>query len=196
MPTSFVFTAELEVSLLNRAFNDQSPANAVFHQQKVAAGSSPESWNAFALQFGAGYQHLTEAALAVKLLDNMGLPGDIGLQGALLSYIEYVGKANVGIVALQLGQILSGLEDASGELAVYSAAAAAWNSEITEAYVYSTNSANGTPSPIGPKSAGSAGWSSAMVVAVPGAAHSIDVPAPQLVGVATPTDAALGMSPV
>lgn len=176
-------SAELEISILNRAFNDQSPSNAIFYQQKLAAGTTPQSWSAYALQFGTTYQGLTEGALAVTLLSNMGLQSDIGLQGALVSYIEWVGKANVGIVAVQLGHILLGLESATGDLAVYKAPAAAWSKEIADSYVYSTNSANGSPSPIGPKShAGTAGWSSA-VEHPPTEAAAV-----QLVGVATPTD--------
>lgn len=148
MPATVVPSAELEVCILNRAFNDQSPSNGAFHQQKLAAGATPQSWNAFALQFGAGYQNLTEGALAVKLMGNMGLLSNLGLVGAVTSYLEFAGKANVGVVALQLGQILMGLENATGEQAVYSDAAKAWNHEVTAAYVYSTNSANGQPSAV------------------------------------------------
>ena len=148
MPATLVPSAELEVCILNRAFNDQSPSTGVFHAQKVAAGTTQQSWNAFAFQFGAGYQGLTEGAMALKLVGNMGLLHDIGLLGAVTSYIESVGKANVGIVAMQLGHILMGLENATGDQAVYRGAAVAWNKEIAEAYVYSANSANGSPSEV------------------------------------------------
>ena len=154
---AFALSAELEVTILNRAFNDQSPSSTIFHQQKMAAGSSPQSWSAYALQFGSNYQVLSEGALAVKLLSNMGLSTDIGMQGALVSYLEAVGKENVGIVAVQLGHILLNLEHATGDMAVYNAPAAAWAKEVAESYMYSTNSANGSPSP-----RGAAGWNSAM----------------------------------
>jgi hypothetical protein len=146
MPATLVPSAELEVSILNRAFNNQSPSHGVFHPQKVAAGNTPQSWNAFAFQFGSAYQGLTAGELSLKLLGNMGLLPDSGLAGALTSHIEAAGKENVGIIAMQLGHILMGLENATGDQAVYRAAAVAWNNEITAAYVYSTNSANGTPS--------------------------------------------------
>lgn len=178
-----VLSAELEVSILNRAFNDQSPSSTIFHQQKVAAGTTPQSWSAYALQFGSNYQVLSEGALAVQLLSNMGLQADIGLQGALVSYLESVGKANVGVVAVQLGHILLGLEDATGDLAVYKAPAKAWSKEIADAYTYSTNSANGSPSPVGPKGA-HAGWNSAMA-----ADHLADAQSAQLIGVSTPAEA-------
>ncbi|EJE53704.1 hypothetical protein PMI14_01403, partial [Acidovorax sp. CF316] len=40
------------------------------------------------------------------------------------------GKGNVGIVAMQLGEILSGLEQATGDMAVNKAAAVAWNAAM------------------------------------------------------------------
>lgn len=90
----------------------------------------------------------------------MGMGYDIGLQGALVSYLDAVGKENVGIVVVQLGHALLGLEHATGDLTVYNAPAAAWSKEIAEAYMYSTNSANGVPSPKGAP-VGAAAWSSA-----------------------------------
>lgn len=179
-----VQSAELEVTILNRAFNDQSPSSTIFYQQKMAAGTTAQSWEAYAFQFGAGYQHLTTGALALQIVGNLGLPHDIGLQGALLSYLDAVGKENVGIVAFQLGYALLGLEKAGGELAVYNAAAEAWSKEVAAAYVYSTNSANGAPSPKG-AATGAAGWSAALEHPAVDAAATV-----QLVGVATPTDAA------
>lgn len=176
MPATVTLSAELEVSILNRAFNDQSPSSTTFYQQKMAAGGTPQSWEAYAFQFGANYQHLSSGALALKIVTNMGMGYDIGLQGALVSYLDAVGKENVGIVAVQLGHALLGLENATGDLAVYNAPAAAWAKEIAEAYMYSTNSANGVPSPKGAP-AGAAAWSSA-------AEHQpIDVAIVQLVGV-------------
>ena len=44
MPATPVMSAELEVTILNRAFNDQSPSSTTFYQQKMAAGSTPQNW--------------------------------------------------------------------------------------------------------------------------------------------------------
>ncbi len=48
----------------------------------------------------------------------------------------------MGIVALQLGQILSGLENATGDQSIYAAAAVKWNDEVTASHTYSNNPAN------------------------------------------------------
>ena len=170
-----LLSAELEVSILNRAFNDQSPSSTIFYQQKMAAGSTPQSWEAYAFQFGSNYQNLSSGAMALKIVTNMGLGNDLGLQGALVSYLDAVGKENVGIVAVQLGHLLLGLENATDDLAIYREPAAAWAKEIAESYMYSTNSANGVPS-----SKGAVGWSSAMEHQPPADAAA----AVQLVGVA------------
>lgn len=144
-----IFGADAVVASLNRAFNDQSPSNAVFLNQKAAAGTTQESFMAFAKTFGAGYAGLTADALSTKLLTNIGVTGNTGLQTALKDYITSVGVANVGIVALQLGQILSGLENATGDQAAFKAAALAWNNEVTASYNYSSNVANTGPGPVG-----------------------------------------------
>lgn len=138
-----------DVTMLNRAFNDQSPANAVYVNQVAAV--EPIGITAFALRFGAGFVNQTEAQLSAKLLGNLGVLPNEGLQTALRDYLVSVGKANVGIVALQLGRILSGLENATGDLSVYSAAAVKWNDEVTTSYIYSSNPANsGGAVPPGP----------------------------------------------
>ncbi len=161
MPATPVMSAELEVTILNRAFNDQSPSSTTFYQQKMAAGNTPQSWLDYAFQFGSHYQHLSSGALALNIATNMGLGSNLGVQGALLSYLDAVGKENVGIVAVQLGHILLSLENATGDMVDFRAPAAAWAKEVAESYMYSTNSANGSPSPKG-ASAGAAGWSSAV----------------------------------
>jgi hypothetical protein len=138
------------VLILNRAFNNQTPSNASFESQRAAAGSTTESNAAFAIQFGASFASLTEEALSARILGNMGVLPNAGLQTAVKDYLVAVGKANVGIVALQLGQILSGLENATGDQAAYSVAAVAWNNELVASYNYSANPANIWPSPIGP----------------------------------------------
>lgn len=149
MPAT-IFPVYDPVIVLNRAFNNQAPSNTLFKSQLAAAGPSHASITAFAFQYGAGFQDLSEEALASKLLGNMGVLPNASLQTALTDYLVAVGKANVGIVALQLGQILSGLEYATGDWAIYKAAAAAWNSELTGSYNYSANPANTFPSHVGP----------------------------------------------
>ncbi len=129
-----------DVIMLNRVFNDQSPVNAVYVNQVAAV--EPIGITAFAQRFGAGFTALTEDALSTKLLMNLGVLPNAGLQTALRDYLVSVGKANVGIVALQLGQILSGLENATGDLSVYAAAAVQWNSEVTASHAYSINPNN------------------------------------------------------
>ncbi len=149
MPATIGPFYDLDIMMLNRAFNNQAPSNAVFRSQ-IDAGWGAERVKTFAAQFGANFQDLSEYALASKLLGNMGLLPNAGLQTALKNYLISVGKANVGIVALQLGQILSGLEDATGDQAVYRAAALAWNNELTASYNYSANPTNIDPSHVGP----------------------------------------------
>ena len=179
MPATPVMSAELEVTILNRAYNDQSPSSTTFYQQKMAAGSTPQNWLDYAFKFGTGYQSLTSGELALKIATNMGLGSNLGVQGALLSYLDAVGKENVGIVAVQLGHILLGLEHATGDMEVFNAPAAAWAKEVAESYMYSNNSANGSPSPKGAFAA-SAGWSSAVEHQPADAAAAV-----QLVGVDT-----------
>lgn len=125
---------------LNRAFNDQSPSYTVYNNQVAMATSI--GLNAFALSFGATYASMTEDQLSTRLLGNLGLLPNTGLQTALRDYLESVGKGNVGIVAMQLGQILSGLEHATGDQAFFNAAAVAWNKELNDSYAYSSNPAN------------------------------------------------------
>lgn len=145
-----IFGTDAVVIMLNRAFNDVSPSNAVFQNQVAAAGTTTDSQTAFAKQFGAGFAGLTADALSTKLLGNLGVLPNAGLQTALKDYITAAGVENVGIIALQLGQILSGLENASGGQAGFAAAAVAWNNEVAGAYNYSANPANTQPSGQGP----------------------------------------------
>lgn len=132
-------------TILNRVFNDQSPQPAVYNNQVVMATSI--GLNAFALSFGAAYAGLTEDQLSTRLLGNLGVLPNAGLQVAVRDYLVSVGKANVGIVALQLGQILSGLEQATGDQAVFNVAAVAWNKELELSYAFSTNPANDASGP-------------------------------------------------
>ncbi len=135
MAQTFLDEPYVVTTILNRVFNDQSPAHAVYNNQVARATSV--GINTFALSFGASFTSLTEDQLSTKLLGNLGLLPNAGLQTALRDYLVSVGKASVGIVAMQLGQILSGLEQATGDQAAFNAAAVAWNKELVDSYKYS-----------------------------------------------------------
>ncbi|KRC29505.1 hypothetical protein [Acidovorax sp. Root217] len=135
MAQTFLDEPYVVTTILNRVFNDQSPAHAVYNNQVARATSV--GINTFALSFGASFTSLTEDQLSTKLLGNLGLLPNAGLQTALRDYLVSVGKASVGIVAMQLGQILSGMEQATGDQAAFNAAAVAWNKELVDSYKYS-----------------------------------------------------------
>lgn len=141
-----IFGTPAVVTILNRAFNDASPSNATFNNQVAAAGTTREANLAFAQTFGAGFAGLTADAASTKLLGNLGLLPNADLQTGLKDYIASVGIANIGIVALQLGEILSGLENATGAQSIYAAPALAWNNEVTAGYNYSASPSSTTPS--------------------------------------------------
>lgn len=145
-----IFGAESVVTTLNRAFTDTSPSNATFNNQVATAGTTTDSQMAFAKQYGAGFAGQTADALSTLILGNLGVLPNAALQTALKDYITAAGVANIGIIALQLGDILSGLENATGDQAGFKAAAVAWNNEVTAAYNYSSNPANTSPSEPGP----------------------------------------------
>lgn len=136
-----IFGAEAVVSMVNRALANTSPANTVFQNQVAAAGTTEASQYAFAAQLGAQYAvGKTPAELSALLLGNMGVANAV-LESALTDYIAFHGAQNIGVIALQLSQILSGLE---GD-ATFGAAAASWNQEVTNAYQYSSSPNNNTP---------------------------------------------------
>lgn len=142
-----IFGAAAAVIALNRAFNDESPANAVFQNQLAAAQADAANGFAnFAKAFSASFAGLSNAELAAQVMGNMGLLPNDALEAALVDYLNGPGATNRGLVVLQLATILTGLEHATGNLSVYNAAAAAWNSEITNAYTYSADPANTVPS--------------------------------------------------
>ncbi|MDP4076144.1 hypothetical protein [Acidovorax sp. A1169] len=131
-----VFGASAVVSSLNRALADSTPSSSLFTSQVAQAGTTNEAQLAFAKTFGATYAAgKTPAQLAVSLLTNLGLDkAPLSLFAALTDYIGSVGTANIGIVALQLGNILAGRESD----ATYGTAALAWNAEVTQSYEKST----------------------------------------------------------
>jgi hypothetical protein len=158
-----VFGPEATVSILNRAFNDSSTANAIFNNQVTSAKSMGDQ--AFANAFAASWSGLTDAQLSKKVLTNMGIlpttdTSVAALEQALTDYFAAFGSkvsgANGqvtadtrGFIVLQLATILSGLENATGSLAVYAAAAVAWNSEVANSYTYSSNVNSTTPTASG-----------------------------------------------
>lgn len=150
-----VFGSSAVVSSLNRALADSSPSSSVFTSQVAQAGSTNELQLAFAKAFGSTFAAgKTPAQLAVALLTNLGLDkAPLSLFAALTDYIEAVGTANIGIVALQLGNILAGRESD----ATYGTAALAWNAEVTQSYEKSTGlSLTPPPAPAPPDDSGPA----------------------------------------
>ncbi len=136
-----VFGADAVVSMVNRALANTSPSHSVYVNQVATAGTTAASQLAYAQTVGAQYAvGKTAADLSALLLGNMGVSNAI-LQTALTDYIAANGPKNIGIIALQLGQILAGLE---GD-ATFGAAAKAWNQEVTNAYQYSSSANNNTP---------------------------------------------------
>jgi len=125
-----VFGPAAVVSVLNRAFTNTSPSNAVFNNQVATAGVTDASQLAFAKSFGASFATgKTAADLSALLMTNMGIT-NAALSAALTDYIAANGTQNVGIIAWQLSSILSNLESDG----TYGAAAQAWNAEVTDAY--------------------------------------------------------------
>lgn len=144
-----IFGAPYAVTVLNRAFNNASPSNAVFNNQVATAGTTQESQYAFAAAVGAAYANVDNATLATRVLTNLGVlpstePEVLALEEALADYFSTVAVQDRGIVVLQLGEILSGLEGATGPLAVYADAAAKWNTEVEKSFIYSSNPASTT----------------------------------------------------
>lgn len=155
-----VFGSQATVCYLNRAFNDTSPSNAIYEQQLVNAQSIGDT--AFANTFGQNFSGLSNAELSKKVLTNMGIlpttdTSVASLEPALTDYFGAFGKSEAGgkgeiftdtrgFIVLQLANILANFENSTGSLAVYNAAAVAWNSEISTCYMYSVNTTNTTSS--------------------------------------------------
>jgi len=145
-----IFGAAAAVIALNRAFNDQSTSNAVFTSQlAVAQADATNGYANFASQFAASYSGLSNSDLSTKVMTNMGLLPNDALKSAMVDYLNGPGAANRGLVVLQLSNILSNLETATGTQSVYNAAALAWNNKVTAAYTYSSNTANTSASSTG-----------------------------------------------
>lgn len=134
-----VFGAQAVVTMLNRAFNNGSPGNAVFNNQVATAGTTEASWAAFANQFGNNFAGLTNAELSTRVLGNLGVLPNAELEAAVTQYFADNGLANRGLVVLQLAQILSTLETAPAPQNIFNAAAIAWNKEVERGFLYSSD---------------------------------------------------------
>lgn len=139
-----VFGAAAAVTMLNRALNNSSPAAAVFSNQVATAGDTEASQFAFARQFAASFNSLTDAQFAERVMGNMGMLPNADLLDAFTAYLGANAKADRGVIVLQLGQILAGMENATGDLAIYAPQAVAWNAEVEKSYIYSSDSTNTT----------------------------------------------------
>lgn len=140
-----VFGAAAAVTMLNRALNNSSPAAAVFSNQVATAGDTEASQFAFARQFAASFNSLTDAQFAERVMGNMGMLPNDALRDAFTAYLGANAKADRGVIVLQLGQILATMENATGEQAIYASQAVAWNKEVEQSYIYSSNTSNTTP---------------------------------------------------
>lgn len=140
-----VFGAPAVVTMLNRAFNNGSPGNAVFNNQVAAAGTTEASQAAFALQFGNSFAGKTDAELSAQVLGNLGVLPNAELEAAVTQYFADNGLANRGLVVLQLAQILASLETAPAPQDIFNEAAVKWNLEVERGFLYSSDVDNTIP---------------------------------------------------
>lgn len=124
--------------MLIRALYDEPFSYSSYNHWVSKANASGAM--AVAQEFGAGPRARPEDYLSTMVLTNLGLLPNWELQTALKDYLVAVGKDNLGVVVLQLGQILSGLEDATGDLGPYAAVAVRWNDEVMASHTFSSNS--------------------------------------------------------
>lgn len=150
MPAQGYDFGERFVVMLNLALVGQPPSHALFRNQIAFAGSTTDGLNLFASQMGSvRFGSLSGAGAATIVLVNLGLAADTALHADLTRYLGALGKEGWGIAVAQLCMIFSGLENATGEWAKYSTAAATWNGSIAAGIEYSSNPGNGaTLSPV------------------------------------------------
>lgn len=135
-----IFGAEAAVISLHLALNGAVPSSTVFQSHLEDARSTTESIQAFATEFAkSSASSLTDEALAAKLIGNLGLMRNDELLVQLRDHLALAGPEGRGIVVLQLTQILSDLEQAQGDLAIYAAPAMAWNNKVTGGFEYLAN---------------------------------------------------------
>ena len=140
-----VFGAAAAVSMLNRAFYNTSPSNAIFNNQVQQIGTTEESQILFANQFAAGLANVPAQELVEQVLGNMGLLPNDALVEAGVEALEAYGPGMYGAVVLSFAKLMATLENATGEQEIFRDAAAAWNQEVGQSYEYSSNPANTSP---------------------------------------------------
>lgn len=140
-----VFGAAAAVSMLNRAFYNASPSNAIFNNQVGQIGTTEESQILFANQFAAGLANVPAQELVEQVLGNMGLLPNDALVEAGVEALEAYGPGMYGAVVLSFAKLMATLENATGEQEIFRDAAVAWNKEVAQSYVYSSNPANTSP---------------------------------------------------
>ncbi|MEI7682405.1 MAG: hypothetical protein WCK07_23620, partial [Betaproteobacteria bacterium] len=141
---------------LSQAFYGVAPSYAQYTTNLAYLTNNGDTNFATAIAMQNQFSTMTDAQFSAMLITNLGLTAfgtgmAVDLQTALTAYItaNEVGAANAnavrGTIALQLSSLLAGLEGATGVQAVYAPAAVAFNAQQSNAYVYSTNSANTVP---------------------------------------------------
>jgi hypothetical protein len=93
-------------------------------------GAANANLNTYANTMGAGFNSETTTQYATRVLGNMGVVAVPGLLQAVIDYMNAAGIANRGVVALQLGQILSTLYNDP----TFGSSASAWNALVSENY--------------------------------------------------------------
>lgn len=136
-----VFGADAVVTMMNLALNGPgfylNPT--LFANQKAAALANEAQYaNDLAASFQGAYP--TDLAYAQHVLNNLGVGDNVDLVNAVAAYLAVVTPSQRGIVTLQLGQILSGLEGPGP----FGQDALEWNSLVAAWYVAWSN---GSPAP-------------------------------------------------
>ena len=138
-----IFGPSSSVCMLNRAFYNISPSNPVFVNQVAQAKNDLA---AFAVNFGRVFDSFSNAGLAFRVMNNMGLSPNPALENALTDYFA-ANSSNRGLVVLQLGTILADLYvPTTADLSIFVPPASAWNMEIREAFIYSDDASHTGPS--------------------------------------------------
>ncbi|OYU43929.1 MAG: hypothetical protein CFE44_15690 [Burkholderiales bacterium PBB4] len=139
---------QADVTMLNRAFNDISPAHVVYTNQVNEASGGEAAIIAFAIKLGKSYP-LTDMALATRVLANMGLLPNTDLLLGVADYFAANSGAR-GLVVLQIARILTQQESATGFMGQFAKAALAWNNEVLYSYFASSAVSDFVPGQIDP----------------------------------------------
>jgi len=149
MPSQLLRGSAAEATThLTLAFNGTVPGNAIYSSYTAEFARVGEF--ALANSFAASYANETNAALATRVLSNLGVTATTIGQSSYATLASAVETAFAaypsarGQVALNLARLLAGLE---GD-ATYGAAATTWNNSAATAFTYSSNAANTTATTI------------------------------------------------